>query len=73
MRLDTIWNSTTKTQKEKAVEIGGYSDTRSFNKTSTSGLISARMVIALALALNVDPFYINADSDIKQNVLKIEL
>jgi len=64
-RLDVLWNSTTKIQKEKAVEIGGYTDTRSFNKTRTSGLISARMVIALALALNVDPFYINADLDDK--------
>lgn len=64
-RLDDLWSSTTKMQKEKAVEIGGYTDTRSFNKTRTSGLISARMVIALALALNVDPFYINADLDDK--------
>lgn len=64
-RLDELWGNTTKLQKEKAVEIGGYTDTRSFNKTRSSGYISVRMVIALALALDVDPFFINADSDVK--------
>ena len=66
MRLGDLWSTTTKLQKEKVVEIGGYTDTRSFNKTRSSGLISVRMVIALALALDVDPFYINADSDVKE-------
>jgi len=46
--------------------LGGYTDTRSFNKTRSSGLISVRMVIALALALDIDPFFIIAHSDVKE-------
>lgn len=66
-RLESMWKSTTKLQKQNAVEIGGYSDTRSFNRARTSGQISVRMVIALALALDVDPFYISADVNVKSN------
>lgn len=63
-RIDELWKKTTKLQKQKAVDIGGYTDTRSFNKTRASGLISVRMVVALSLALSIDPFYINAETDI---------
>lgn len=64
VRIDEIWSATTKHQKQRAVDIGGYTDTRSFNKTRISGLISVRMVAALSLALNIDPFYINAETDV---------
>jgi len=65
--LNEIWKTSTKQQKEKAVELGGYTDTRSFNKARTSGLISVRMVIALAITMDVDPFYIIASSEAKAN------
>ncbi|WP_294181027.1 hypothetical protein [uncultured Clostridium sp.] len=64
-RLDEMWGTSSKQQKEKAVKLGGYTDTRSFNKSRTSGLISVRMAITLALTLNVDPFYIIACIDDK--------
>jgi hypothetical protein len=65
VRIDELWRATTKQQKQKAVDIGGYTDTRSFNKTRMSGFISVRMAVSLALAVNIDPFYLTAESDVK--------
>lgn len=66
-RLNTLWKNCNKQQKEKAVQLGGYTDTRSFNKSRTSGLISVRMTVTLAQTLDIDPFYIIADVDSKSN------
>lgn len=62
LRIDELWKATTKQQKQKAVEVGRYTDTRSFNKTRMSGLISVRMAVSLALAVNINPFYLTAES-----------
>jgi len=65
-RLVELWEKASKQQKEKAVNLGAYTDVRSFNKTRSSGYISVRMVLALAITLNIDPFYITAHSDEKE-------
>ena len=62
-RLEIIWKDMTKMKKDEAVRIGGFSNTRSFNKTRGSGLISVRMVIAISIAMQVNPFYITAEED----------
>lgn len=67
-RINDIWKASTKKEKENAVELGGYVDTRSFNKSRTTGFISVRMTIALAIAFNLDPFYIIAVSNDREEV-----
>lgn len=62
-RIQDVWKSSTKQQKEEAVKLGGYTDTRSFNKARATGFISVRMVVSLSLTFKIDPFYIIARTD----------
>ena len=66
-RINEIWDEMSKMQKEDAVKIGDFSNFRSFNKARGSGQISVRMVLALAIATEVNPFYITGDSEIKNH------
>lgn len=64
-RLYKLWEEGSKLQKSRAVLIGGYTDTKAFSAARSNGRISVRMAISLALAFDINPFYINGFADFK--------
>lgn len=66
-RLKKIWSNITKEQLRKAIKLGGFSNSRSFNKTRKTGIISVRMTVALAVALEINPFYLSAEENKKED------
>ncbi|MDF2800402.1 MAG: hypothetical protein K0S61_305 [Anaerocolumna sp.] len=62
-RVGSILAQSTKQQRDRAAALGGYNDARSFNKTKSSGFISVRMALTLAIIFNLDPNYIIAETD----------
>lgn len=66
-RLKRIWSNITKEQLRKTIKIGGFSNSRSFNKTRKTGIISVRMTVALAVALKINPFYLSAEENEKDD------
>ena len=65
-RFNEIWQNATNAKKNAAVRLAGYSDTRSFTNARSSGKMSVRMIAALSVAFNVDPFYLSALTDTRQ-------
>lgn len=70
-RFDNLWKSANNKTKNEAVDLGGYKDTRSFTNAKNHGAISVRMVVALAIVFDLDPYYITAQSSVK-NILTDE-
>lgn len=66
-RLKKIWSNITREQIRKIIKIGGFSNSRSFNKTRKTGIISVRMTVALAVALEINPFYLSAEENKKED------
>lgn len=68
-----LWNNASTHQKQKAVTLGSYKNTKSFGPVKAIGKISVRMAIVLAQVFNVDPFYIIGekieDNGFDENVL----
>ena len=56
--VSRLWGKATSEQKQKAVTLGSYKNTKSFYPTKNKGQISVRMTIVLAQVFSVDPFYI---------------
>lgn len=63
IRTCELWASANRKSKNNVIRIGGYVNARAVYKTKSTGLISVRMAIAMALALNVDPYYIIATTN----------
>ncbi|MGL4873891.1 MAG: hypothetical protein ACRC30_04490 [Clostridium sp.] len=66
-RVRDIWRNITKEQRNEAIKVGGFSNSRSFNKTRKTGLISVRMTLAISVAVKVNPFYITAEENDKND------
>lgn len=72
-RLEEIWKNATSQERQKAVDLGGYKDTRSFNNALRTARISLRMTVAIAQIFNIDPLFISAESDVKQELTEENL
>ncbi|MGL4876157.1 MAG: hypothetical protein ACRC30_16070 [Clostridium sp.] len=66
-RVREIWRNITKEQRDEAINVGGFSNSRSFNKTRKTGIISVRMTLAISIAVKVNPFYITAEENDKKD------
>lgn len=66
-RVREIWRNITKEERNEAIEVGGFSNSRSFNKTRKTGIISVRMTLAISVAVKVNPFYITAEENDKND------
>ncbi|WP_297636129.1 hypothetical protein [uncultured Clostridium sp.] len=65
-RLKEIWSKITREELKRTIKLGGFSNSRSFNKTRKTGIISVRMTVALAVALKINPFFLSAEEDDKE-------
>ncbi|MGL5417468.1 MAG: hypothetical protein ACRDAU_17495 [Clostridium sp.] len=66
-RVKEIWKGINKEERDNAILIGGFSNSRSFNKTRKTGLISVRMTLAISVAKKINPFYITAEENNKND------
>ncbi|KZL93968.1 hypothetical protein [Clostridium magnum] len=68
-----LWNNASTHQKQKAVTIGSYKNTKSFGPVKDIGKISVRMAIVLSQVFNVNPFYIigeeTEDNGFNENIM----
>lgn len=64
--FNSIWKTSTNKQKNKAVELGGYTDTKAFSVARSTGSISVRMTLATSVAFKISPLYLAAMSQVDE-------
>ncbi|MCM1991317.1 hypothetical protein [Oceanirhabdus seepicola] len=64
--LNSVWKTASNKQKNKAVALGGYTDTKAFSAARSTGSISVRMTIATSLVFSISPMYLSAMSKVDE-------
>ena len=70
-RFESFWGNASNEQKNEAVKLAQYSDTRSFTNAKNKGQMSVRMILSLAITFDKNPFWISAEENI-EDVCSIE-
>jgi hypothetical protein len=62
-RVDVLWKSSTKAQKESLKTFADSKSDRAFYNITKDGIITARKALALAQTFAVSPYYLTAETD----------
>lgn len=64
--FEEVWTSATNEQKNRAAQLGGYPNTKSFSPSRSNGRISVRMTVAMSITFNLNPFFLIGEIKEKQ-------